>query len=447
MKENQKVLEGESVSPGHIVAKAYCYDGTQAKIHVTEDIILVAHDLLPNDMLGLDLECIKGIVTEVGGANTHCGILAKYYEIPAVLAVQGAMKYIKEGAVLDLNATEGKLSIIPKEQEAFYLQEVMQSVQVKDDVDSYMEDVAVTSDGERIAIGVNICSKCVDIGRKSFDYIGLCRTEFFYMNRDSFPSEEEQFEDYKYVIDKAEGKMVVLRTFDIGGDKKPGYMMNLKEENVVFGKRGFRFYEEYEELLMSQLRAALRASHYGPLKINFPMIGSLEDVYRAKDYVKKAKKQLDALQIPYNKMIEIGVVFEVPELTFIADYVADEVDFASIGSNDLTQYCCVADRQNSQMKEFYQNYSPAMLRLMKHLFDTFHKKGKGIGICGELAGDAKSAILLMGLGAKSLSMSPMSIGHVKAAIAKTSMTRAKQIADHCLSLKTEQEVLNYLEYI
>ena len=412
---------------------------------INEDVIVVAHDLLPSDIAALNCSCVKGIITEIGGEISHCAILARCYGIPAILGVKDAVKKIPDEVLLGLDALTGEVVVRPTEEDIEKLNKKQQRLLEKyEDEKQYLDKPAATKDGVNIRIGINIGSENFEAEESWFDYVGLFRTEFLYMERSAFPSEEEQFEAYKRVLENAKDKTVTLRTLDIGGDKILPYLEQPKEDNPFLGKRALRLCLEHSEIFMVQIRAALRASVYGHLRIMFPMVESMDDIYSAKAYVKKAMQELDAEGLPYDRDIQIGVMIEVPSLGMIADMVADEVDFASIGSNDLVQYCCAADRSNISVSDYYQSFSPAMIRFLGSIFEAFQKRNKKIGICGEMAGTPKGAVLMVGLGARYISMGVNNIAGVKAALSNVSLREAKSTAEFCKNLRTEKEVRAFI---
>lgn len=412
---------------------------------LTEDVIVIAHDLLPSDTATMNRERVKGIVTEIGGSNSHSAILARSFQIPAVLGVADAMTEIPDGALLSLDALSGEVILFPAEDEIVENeQRKRRFLQKRREEEKYLDKPALMKDGMQIQIGINVGSAEFEVPETQFDFVGLFRTEFLYMENVNLPSEEEQFEAYKKMIENAKGHPVTLRTLDIGGDKTLPYMELPKEENPFLGKRALRLCFADDSLFQTQLRAALRASAFGSLKLMFPMVGSMEDIYRAKECVERAKVSLAAEGIAYDENIEIGIMIEVPSIALIADLAVEEVDFASIGSNDLTQYVSATDRMNASVTSYYQNYSPAMLRLLGFIFESFDKRKKPVSVCGEMAGNPKAAIILAGLGAKKLSMSAANIAGVKAALAGVSLEEAKEMASRCKCLRTEGEVKELL---
>ena len=412
---------------------------------LTEEVIVVAHDLLPSDIASMNCEYVKGIVTEIGGETSHCAILARCYGIPAILGVKEAVKKIPDETNLGLDALNGQVILRPDEEDLEKLEKKrLHLLEKYEDEKQYLDKPTETKDGVPIRIGINLGTENIEAEENWFDYVGLLRTEFLYMDRTTWPTEEEQFEIYKKMLQTLKGKTVTLRTFDIGGDKIPAHMEMPKEDNPFLGNRGIRFCFSRPDMFLTQIRGALRASVHGKLRIMFPMVENMEDIYKAKSFVKKAMEELDAEGIPYDKDVLIGVVMETPSLAMIADLVAEEVDFASIGSNDLIQYCCAADRSNIAMAEYYQSYSPAMIRFYAHIFDAFHKKGKRIGICGEIAGNPKGALLMVGLGARWISMDVSNIASVKAALSRVTLQELQKNARICKNLRTEQEVKAFL---
>jgi phosphotransferase system enzyme I (PtsI) len=389
----------------------------------------------------LNRQRVKGIVTEIGGSNSHSAILARSFQIPAVLGVADAMSEIPDGALLGMDALSGILIVNPDGEELAVLEEKKLSFLKKRQMEEeYLDKPGKLKDGAFVEIGINVGSTDFDVPKTNFDFAGLFRTEFLYMENTHLPTEEEQFEAYKKVIQNAKGNPVTLRTLDIGGDKTLPYMELPKEENPFLGNRALRLCFAEPNIFMTQLRAALRASVYGPLQIMFPMVGSMEDIYRAKAYVKEAMEQLEQEREAFDRDIKIGIMIEVPSIALIADMAAEEVDFASIGSNDLTQYVCATDRMNPEVTEYYQNYSPAMIRLLGYIAQSFVEKGKALSVCGEMAGNPNIAVVLAGLGIKKLSMSAANIAGVKAALAQVSLGEAKELAARCKQAKTEDEV-------
>lgn len=382
-----------------------------------EDVIVVAHDLLPSHTATMDRNHIKGIVTEVGGYNSHSAILARSFSIPAILGVSKACTQIAEEAFVLMDAKEGTLIISPDEtdKEIFLTKKKLIDTD-KEKKEAFRLKPCVLQDGRKVEIGLNIGHSSFETEEGLYDFIGLFRTEFLYMENDHLPDEDEQFVAYKEVVERANGRVVTLRTLDIGGDKILPYMELPKEENPFLGKRAIRLCFDQKDIFLTQLRAALRASAYGSLQIMFPMVGRLEDIQQAKDFVEQAKEQLKERGCAFDEHIRLGVMIEIPSLAMMADIVATQVDFASVGTNDLTQYMCAADRMNEEVNLYYESDSVAMYRILKFIFESFDRVGKPVSVCGEMAGDPGMAKMLVELGAKKLSMSGTSIAEVKACL-------------------------------
>lgn len=409
------------------------------------DVILVARDLMPSDTAGLDRRHVKGIITEAGGTNSHSAILARSFQIPAISGVVNAVRIIPQNTLLALDAVKGQAILRPRQEEidaCVRSQNILLSRRRAQA--QYLGRPGATRDGISIDLGINIGSCKFEASENYYDFIGLFRTEFLYMEGLCLPTEEEQLTAYTKVLEQANGKAVTLRTLDIGGDKNLPYMDLPREDNPFLGNRALRLCLSRPDIFQTQLRAALRASHRGKLQLMFPMVGGMEDIYRAKACVRAAMEQLDAKGIPYNPHIRIGIMIEIPSIALMADLAAAEVDFASVGSNDLTQYVSAADRMNPAVGPYYQNYSPAMLRLLETVFSAFTAQDKPISVCGEMAGDPKAAVLLTGLGARKLSMNPASLAGVKAALARVSLKEAQDLARQCLGMRTQKEILEHL---
>ncbi len=416
--------------------------------HLPKNTIVVAHDLLPSDTAMLDREYVAGIMAEAGGTTSHTAILARTYKIPAILGVSGAMETIADADLLALDAVGGEITVNPDEQALEQYRKKADDFQKQQEAaEKYLNRLAITADGQRIEVGINIGSDQFNIPSENYDFVGLFRTEFLYMESDHLPTEEEQFVSYKRVLENASGKTVTLRTLDIGGDKTLQYMQLPKEENPFLGKRALRLCFDHPDIFPTQLRAALRASAFGPLQLMFPMVGSIDDIRRAKTAVETAKEQLRTEGKAFNEQIKLGVMIEIPSLAAIADLVAREVDFASVGTNDLTQYLCAVDRMNSEVSGYYQGLGPAMLRTLGFIFEQFNAQGKPVSVCGELAGSPEAAVVMVGLGLRKLSMSEANLARVKATIAGITLDKTRELGAVCKKLSTEAEVKAYLKKV
>ena len=375
--------------------------------HFAEDVIVVAHDLLPSDTANLDRDHVKGLITEVGGSNSHCAILARSFSLPAILGAEDAMTQIQDGQDLILDGLSGQiwLDFSQEEKEQYEQKRQLWKKQIEEE-QTYLLRPGATKDEVKIALGINVGSDAYDTAGAAYDFIGLFRTEFLYMENDHMPTEEEQFSVYRRILEGAKGKPVTLRTLDIGGDKTLPYFSLPKEDNPFLGERALRLCFSHMEIFETQMRAALRASVYGNLQIMFPMVGSMEDIRRAKEAVRKVMDALKQEGIVYDPKVKIGVMIEVPSLALQADLVAQEVDFASIGTNDLTQYTLAIDRQNQKLEDFYDSHHPAVLAMIRMAAESAHAEGKWIGICGELGADVTLTETFLKMGIDELSVAP-----------------------------------------
>ncbi|MDP4088721.1 MAG: phosphoenolpyruvate--protein phosphotransferase, partial [Bacillota bacterium] len=380
--------------------------------------VIVAHDLTPSDTAQLDKSKVVGFLTDIGGRTSHTAIMARTLEIPAVVGLQDVTSSVKTGDTVIVDGVEGTAIINPDEQTLKLYEKRKAELQAeKDELKKLVNTKTVTKAGREIIVAGNIGSpedvhKVIENGGEG---IGLFRTEFLYMDRDSLPTEEEQFEAYKYAAEKMEGKPVVIRTLDIGGDKKLSYLPLPEEMNPFLGYRAIRLCLDRQDIFKTQLRAILRASAYGRIQVMFPMISSLEEVIRAKEVLRWCMLELSNEGKAFNGDIEVGIMVEIPAAAIIADELAKHVDFFSIGTNDLIQYTLAADRMNEKVSYLYNPMHPAVLRLIKMTIDAAHKEGKWCGMCGEMAGDEAAIPTLLEYGLDEFSMSA------------SSMLRARQI--------------------
>lgn len=405
--------------------------------------IVVADDLYPSDTVSLDRSNVLGIVTQVGGATSHTAIIARSYEIPAVLGIPGVMDALRDGQEIILDAVEGKLITDPCPADiSDYTLRAQAFAEQQAETKRYLDAQPVTRDGQRLEVRLNVAAAgdAELRGAEYADGCGLFRTEFLYLSSDHLPDEEEQYQAYAKVARAFGDKPVVLRTMDIGGDKQLPLLRMEPESNPFLGIRGLRLSLARMELFRTQIRAALRASANGALQIMFPMVGGLEDVRQAKAVIAQEGAALDELGVPWNHDIPIGVMVEVPSIALIADLVADEVDFASVGTNDLTQYLCAADRMNPAVRSYYQEYHPAVFRTLAYLSKAFGAAGKSVSVCGELGGDPLAIPVLAGLGIHKLSMGLASIPAAKRVINGLDMKEAQDLADEVQTMKTEADI-------
>lgn len=415
---------------------------------LTEPSIVIAQDLYPSDTATLDRTYVQAIVTEIGGVTSHTAIIAKSYEIPAVLGIDQILDEIKHGELVIVDAISNKIIISPDEVTLnTYLKKQQDFIAKREVTKKYLSQKPVTKDKVKVEVSINIGSA----NKEELDFeqyvdgVGLFRSEFLYMEETEMPSEEKQFEIYKKALSKFGDKPVILRTLDIGGDKELSYLEMPKEENPFLGNRAIRLCFDHMDLFKTQLRAALRASVYGNLWLMFPMVGSMDDVYNIKKVIEDVKKELDLKKQAFNPNFKTGVMIEIPSIIMVADHVAKEVDFASIGTNDLCQYLSAVDRMNPMVSKYYQSYSPSMFRMMKLAIDAFNHEHKPISVCGELGGDLVAAPVLLGLGMRKLSMSKTSVPAIKKVIINHEMKQFEAVSKHILTLKTEAEVINYVK--
>lgn len=410
--------------------------------------ILVAHDLLPSDTATLDKSKILGILTETGNMTSHTAIIAKNYGIPTILGIKDLLAQVKPGQSAILDAEEGTVIIEPDDallQEYSSKQEKWKQEYLLEQ--EYVNRELYTKDGVRIFINANIGAPTPQLSKDAAaaDGVGLFRTEFLYMENSHLPTEEEQFTAYCEVLQAYSGKPVILRTIDIGGDKEIPYLPLPKEDNPFLGVRAIRLCYERPELLYTQLRAALRASAYGTLEIMFPMVASMDDIRWAKSVFQQVGKDLDQNKIPWDHNIKIGIMIEVPSIMLISDHVAKEVDFASIGTNDLCQYLTASDRLNSGTVRYYQNFHPAMFRLIGYAAKEFMAQGKSLSVCGEIGGSTMAAPILVGLGIRKLSMNQSCIGKMKKELSKFRVADLEKLAQRVLLCQTETDVKRTVE--
>lgn len=408
--------------------------------------ILVVKELLPSDAAQLDKSKILAIVTQEGNATSHAAILANTLAIPAVLGVSELMQTIEPGQMMAVDALTGEIITdpTPEQMEQYNAKRAAFLEQAELD-EAYRTRKGTTADGTPIQIGLNIGAP-EDIGdtHAYCDFVGLFRSEFLYMGTDHLPSEDEQYQAYRRVLAAISGP-VTLRTLDIGGDKALPYLQMEPEQNPFLGLRALRYCFSRPEVFRTQLRAALRASVEGELWIMLPMITGLEDVRKAKAEIQSVRRELAQEKIPCAEDIRIGVMIEVPAAAMIAERIAREVDFASIGTNDLCQYMTAADRGNPAVAPYYQGYHPGFLRMVHHVIQAFTKQDKPISICGEIAGDPMAASLLVGLGARKLSMTAGRMAAVKRRLAMHTVQQMQALADQALELDTNADVQHLVE--
>lgn len=415
---------------------------------IDEEVIIISKDLAPSDTAQLNRAFAKGFTTDMGGRTSHSAIMARSLEIPAVVGTKNATSTIKQGDLIIVDGDNGEVLINPPTDvvESFVEKRNEQEAEKKQ-LSLLKNKKTITLDGIQVEVAANIGTpKDVEsVLENGGEGVGLYRTEFLYMERDTLPTEEEQFQAYKQVLEKMGDKPVVVRTLDIGGDKQLPYLNLPEEMNPFLGFRAIRLCLEEQTIFRTQLRALLRASHFGNLKIMFPMIATLEEFREAKQLLLEEKEQLQKEGTLISEQIEVGIMVEIPSTAILADQFAKEVDFFSIGTNDLIQYTMAADRMNESVAYLYQPYHPAILRLVKMVIDASHAQGKWTGMCGEMAGDTIAIPLLLGLGLDEFSMSAPSMLKARNQINQLTQLEMKQIAEKALSMQTSEQVKQYVK--
>ncbi len=421
---------------------------------INEEVIVVAHDLTPSDTAQLDRNFVKAFVTDIGGRTSHSAIMARSLEIPAIVGTGEITAKVKAGDILAVNGIEGDVIVHPtEEQKANFIQAGEAYAAQKAEWEKLKHAETVTADGKHFELAANIGTPkdLTGVHNNGGEGVGLYRTEFLYMDSSDFPTEDAQFEAYKEVLEGMAGKPVVVRTMDIGGDKELPYLKLPHEMNPFLGYRALRISLSTlgEGMFRTQLRALLRASVHGNLRIMFPMVATLKEFRAAKKIYDEEKAKLIADGVAVSETIQVGIMIEIPAAAILADRFAKEVDFFSIGTNDLIQYTMAADRMNEQVSYLYQPYNPSILRLVKNVVDAAHAEGKWAGMCGEMAGDQTAVPLLMGIGLDEFSMSATSILKTRSLMKTLDTSKMKELADRALTeCDTMEEVLELMqEYV
>lgn len=411
---------------------------------IQDEVILVAADLTPSETAQLNLKKVLGFITDAGGRTSHTSIMARSLELPAIVGTGSVTSQVKNDDYLILDAVNNQVYVNPTNEVIDKMRAVQEQVASEKAELAKLKDLpAITLDGHQVEVCANIGTVRDVEGaeRNGAEGVGLYRTEFLFMDRDTLPTEEEQFAAYKAVAEACDSQAVIVRTMDIGGDKELPYMNFPKEENPFLGWRAIRIAMDRKEILRDQLRAILRASAFGKLRIMFPMIISVEEVRALRKEIEIYKQELRDEGKAFDESIEIGVMVETPAAATIARHLAKEVDFFSIGTNDLTQYTLAVDRGNDMISHLYQPMSPSVLNLIKQVIDASHAEGKWTGMCGELAGDERATLLLLGMGLDEFSMSAISIPRIKKIIRNTNFEDAKVLAEQALAQPTTDELM------
>lgn len=410
--------------------------------------VLVAEDLTPSVTAGINPENVTGIVTELGGRTSHSAILARALEIPAVVAAAGILSQAADGDEIILDGESGEIFVKPEESvKAEYEAKRASYLAEKEELKKYIGRETITKDGVKIEVAANI-GRPEDVDRVlSYDAegIGLFRTEFLFMDRTSMPTEEEQFEAYRKVAVAMNGKPVIIRTLDIGGDKEIPYMGLKKDENPFLGYRAIRFcLDRKDDIYRPQLRALLRASAFGAIKIMVPMVTCVEEYREAKALIHEIMDELEQEGIPYNKDIQVGIMVETAAASLMADVFAREVDFFSIGTNDLTQYTMSVDRGNDKVSYLYSTFNPAVLRSIRHIIECGRKEGIMVGMCGEAASDPLMIPLLVAFGLNEFSMSASAVLKARKMITECDSIKLQEMADKAMSFVTASEIESFM---
>lgn len=416
---------------------------------IDEEVIVVAHDLTPSDTAQLNKKYVKAFVTNIGGRTSHSAIMARSLEIPAIVGTGTISEEAGAEDFLIVDGIEGEIIIDPSEEEvAEYAKRAEDFEKLKLEWDKLKDEPTLTADGKEFELAGNIGTPrdVEGVLTNGGEAIGLYRTEFLYMDSPELPTEEEQFEAYKSVLEDMEGKAVVVRTMDIGGDKELPYLELPDEMNPFLGYRAIRISLDQDDIFRTQLRALLRASVYGTLRIMFPMIATLQEFRDAKAIYEEEREKLITENIEVSDNIEIGIMVEIPATAVLADQFAKEVDFFSIGTNDLIQYTMAADRMNEDVSYLYQPYNPSILRLIKNVIDASHAEGKWTGMCGEMAGDQIAVPLLVGMGLDEFSMSATSILQTRSLMKTLDTQKMEELVDKAINQTTTvDEVIELVE--
>lgn len=411
---------------------------------IDESVVIVGNDLTPSDTAQLNKEFVQGFATNIGGRTSHSAIMSRSLEIPAIVGTKSITQEVKQGDMIIVDGLNGDVIVNPTEDELIAYQDKRERYFAdKKELQKLRDADTVTVDGVHAELAANIGTPndlpgVIENGAQG---IGLYRTEFLYMGRDQMPTEEEQFEAYKEVLEAMDGKRVVVRTLDIGGDKELSYLNLPEEMNPFLGYRAIRLCLAQQDIFRPQLRALLRASVYGKLNIMFPMVATINEFREAKAILLEEKENLKNEGHDISDDIELGIMVEIPATAALADVFAKEVDFFSIGTNDLIQYTLAADRMSERVSYLYQPYNPSILRLVKQVIEASHKEGKWAGMCGEMAGDETAIPLLLGLGLDEFSMSATSILKARRQINGLSKNEMTELANRAVDCATQEEVI------
>lgn len=425
-------------------------EGENALSHLNEDVIVVSRNLLPSDTLMMDKRRVKGFVTEMGGRTSHTAILARAFEIPAVVGVRGLLEHVENGTKIILDGNRGLLVVDPTQERIERYCHYMTEWQLKESQLLTLNHLpAETRDGKRISLMANIelpeeVDSAVSHGA---DGIGLYRSEFLLMNARVEDHEEDQFKAYRFVLDRMNSRPVTIRTFDMGGDKVVRSVSTEaeNESNPILGWRSIRFCLDNPKLFKTQLRALFRAGFQRNLKVMFPMISGTQELMRVYKIVEEVKEELTKEQIPFNSDMSIGIMIEVPSAALTSDILAKHSDFFSIGTNDLIQYTIAVDRGNEKIAQLYESLHPGVLRMLRIIIENAHKQGIMVGMCGEMAGDPLCTVVLVGLGLDGFSMSSAVIPEIKKIVRSITVSEAEILVGKIMEMETAGQVREYIE--
>lgn len=416
--------------------------------NLPENTILVGKDLSTSDTAKLNLNSVAGIIIENGSENSHVSIMARTHEIPAIVGAKGALDSINNDSYIAINGGTGEIFLDPSQDEVAKLEKIQNELKdEKGSLAKFRNKKSITKDGYKTEVVANIGTpKDMDaVIENGAEGVGLFRSEFLYMDSDTMPTEEEQFEAYKEVLEKAEGKRVIVRTLDIGGDKDLKYLNLEKEDNPFLGYRAIRICLREPEIFKVQLRALYRASSYGKLAIMLPMISSVDELRAAKDIINEVKEELKAEKVKFDKNVKVGIMIEIPSAAIMAEQLATECDFFSIGTNDLIQYTVAVERGNEKISDLYTKFHPAVIRLIKMAIDGAHKSKIFCGMCGEAAADERFIPLLVGLGLDEFSMNPTKILNSRKMIRSLNHKECKKLVQEILKMSSASEIKARLE--
>lgn len=416
--------------------------------NLPENTVLVGKDLSTSDTAKLNLNSVAGIIIENGSENSHVSIMARTHEIPAIVGAKGALDSIANDMYIAINGGTGEIFLDPSQDEVAKLEEIQKELKdEKGSLAKFKNKKSITKDGYKTEVVANIgTSKDMDaVIENGAEGVGLFRSEFLYMDSDTMPTEDEQFEAYKEVLEKSEGKRVIVRTLDIGGDKDLKYLNLDKEDNPFLGYRAIRICLREPEIFKVQLRALYRASNYGKLAIMLPMISSIDEIRAAKDIINEVKEELKAEKVKFDKNVKVGIMIEIPSAAIMAEELAKECDFFSIGTNDLIQYTVAVERGNEKISDLYTKFHPAVIRLIKMAIDGAHKSKIFCGMCGEAAADERFIPLLVGLGLDEFSMNPTKILNSRKMIRSLNHKECKKLVQEVLKMSSASEIKARLE--